>query len=179
MGNPMKSIGILFVSIALLTAFNAAVAQESVPFDTYGYVTNPAGDPVDPEWLAYCLGEGFNAGFQGTRVGTATHLGNYTSKERGCLDFSLFPIVQSRNIEMTFIAANGDELFATSEADFDFFNPPEVTWGVFEFVGGSGRFESASGGGEVRDIGIGASGAVLRMVGEISYDASDRRNSDD
>ena len=172
----MKLLGVLLFSIFSFFAINTAVAQEGVPFDTYGYVVDPA-EPVDPDWLAYCLSEGFHAGFQGTRLGTATHLGNYIETERGCLDFSLFPIVQSRNIEAVFIAANGDELYYTAAADFDFLNQPEITWGVFEFVGGTGRFENASGGGEVQDIGVGASGAVLRLVGEISYDASDRRNS--
>lgn len=174
----MKFMSQLFLSIVILSAANMAFAGESTPFDTYGYSVDPA-EPVDPEWMEYCLDQGFNLGFQGTRVGTATHLGNYISPEKGCLDFSLFPIVQSRNIEGIFVAANGDELYYTAEADFDFLNPPEIVWGVFEFVGGTGRFENASGGGEVQDIGVGMSGAVLRMVGEISYDASDRRKSGD
>jgi hypothetical protein len=174
----MKFIGVVLFSIFSFFTVNTAVAQDSVPFDTYGFVVDPA-EPVDPEWFEYCLSEGFNAGFQGTRVGTATHLGKYIEMERGCLDFSLFPIVQSRNIEGVFVAANGDELYYTSEADFDFLNQPEIIWGVFEFVGGTGRFENASGGGEVQDIGVGASGDVLRLVGEISYDASDRRASGD
>lgn len=169
----MNFIKVLLISSLIFSFYDLAVAGDSVPFDTYGSAIS--GEPVDPNWVEYCMSEGFNTGFQGYRIGTATHLGVYTATERGCLDFSLYPIVQSRNIESTLIAANGDELYYIAEADFDFLNPPEIIWGVFEFVGGTGRFENASGGGEVQDIGVGASGAVLRLVGAITYDASDRR----
>jgi hypothetical protein len=145
-------------------------AQQNVPFDTQLWLTNPAGDPVEPEWLGYCLAQGYDAAFQGTRTGTATHLGKLVSMERGCLDFSLFPVVQSRNIEMRFIAANGDELTGMAEGDFDFTqNPPRVIWASFVFTGGTGRFENATGGGE--SFGL---SSVLRHVGIISYKASNR-----
>ena len=169
----MKFINVLLISSLMFSFCNLAVAGDSVPFDTYGSAV--AGEPVDPDWVDYCESEGFDTGFQGSRIGTATHLGFYTATERGCLDFSLFPIVQSRNIESTLIAANGDELYYIAEADFNFLNPPEIIWGVFEIVGGTGRFKNSTGGGEVQDIGVGDSGAVLRLVGVITYDASDRR----
>jgi len=170
----MKLTNVLLIPSLIFSIHSLAVAQDSVPFDTYGSVFNSAGEPIDPDWLAYCVSEGFDSGFQGTRIGTANHLGVYIETERGCLDFSQFPIVQSRNIEATLVAANGDELHYVAEADFDFSNPPEIPWGVFEFVGGTGRFEHATGGGEVQDIGTGDSGAVLRLVGEITFEASDR-----
>jgi hypothetical protein len=173
----MKISLIALIAILILsTPFTSdiALAQQDVPFDTYVWVNNPAGDPVDPDWWDYCISQGFNAAFQGTRTGTATHLGTLLNTERGCLDFSLFPIVQSRNIELVFIAANGDELWGFAEADFDFsLAPPRVIEGYFEFAGGTGRFQNATGGGEVLDLDE-APGMVLRIVGTISFKASDR-----
>ena len=162
-------------ALLLLSMSGIASAQQAVPFDTYATLTDPAGDPVDPAWQAYCEAQGYDLGFQGTRTGTATHLGKYISPERGCLDFSSFPIVQSRNIEILFVAANGDELMAISEGDFDFSqNPPRLLWAFFEFTGGTGRFENATGGGEVIDSEE-APVVLFRYLGEISYTASDRR----
>lgn len=172
MKSTMFSAVVLTIIAGTFTA-GTVEAQQNVPFDTQLWVTNPAGDPVEPEWLGYCLAQGYHSAFQGTRTGTALHLGNLVSMERGCLDFSLFPVVQSRNIEMRFVAANGDELTGTAEGDFDFTqNPPRVIWATFVFTGGTGRFENATGNGESSGV-----SAVLRHVGTISYNASDRRKN--
>lgn len=53
---------------------------------------------------------------------------------------------------------------------------PLITLGIFEFAGGTGRFEHATGSGQVLDIGVGGAGDVLILVGTISFNASDRRH---
>ena len=167
----------LIVLVFIFCNFNLLMAKESLPFETFATSTNPAGDTVDPEWLEFCLDEGFHAAIAVSRVGTANHLGLYLSHERACLDFSLFPIIQARNIELTFHAANGDELSFVAEADFDYSGPePTIPWGVFEFVGGTGRFENATGGGETTEVIFVDGHDSLHFVGTISFDASDRRH---
>jgi hypothetical protein len=164
------------VPLVLFFTLDLAVAQENVPWETYGMVT-PEQPEADLDWLAYCISEGYDFGFgPSNRTGTVNYLGKYTYVERGCLDFSDFPIVRAENVTATFTAANGDELwFEAGEGYFDFSNPPEMR-AVWEFVGGTGRFENATGVGETRDIGTGESGEVLHMVGTISFNASDRRH---
>ncbi len=161
--------------LVLFFTLDLAVAQQNVPFETYEMITPEQPEPSD-SWFEYCLDEGFDSGFgPATRTGTANYLGKYTSVEWGCLDFSLFPIVQAENVIATFTAANGDELWYEAEGYFDFSNPPEMV-GVWEFVGGTGRFENATGVGETHDIGTGEPGDVLCNVGTISFNASDRRH---
>jgi len=140
----------------------------------------PEQPEADLDWFDYCISEGFDSGFgPSTRTGTANYLGKYTSVERGCLDFSFFPIVFAENVTLTFTAANGDELwYEAGESYFDFSNPPFMR-GTFEFVGGTGRFENATGSGITHDIGTGEPGEVLRNVGTISFNASDRRHGGD
>ena len=100
----------LTATLVLFFTFDLALAQENVPFETYGMVT-PEQPEADLDWLAYCIGEGYDFGFgPSTRTGTANYLGKYTSVERGCLDFSDYPIVYAENVTATFTAANGDEL---------------------------------------------------------------------
>ncbi len=86
--------------------------------------------------------------------------------ERGCLYFSLWPIVLAENVIATFTAANGDELWFEGDGTFDFSNPPEMM-GIWEFVGGTGRFENATGVGETCDIGTGEPSEILHMTGTI------------
>ncbi len=161
--------------LVLFFTLDLAVAQQNVPFETYEMITPEQPEPSD-SWFEYCLDEGFDSGFgPATRTGTANYLGKYTSVEWGCLDFSLFPIVQARNVIQTRTAANGDELTVFAEGEFDFSNPPYMR-GTFEFVGGTGRFENATGGGQTSDIGTGEPGDVFYNVGTISFNASDRRH---
>ena len=166
----------LAATLALFFTFDLAVAQQNVPFETYGMLT-PEQPDADFEWVAYCISEGYDFGFgPSIRTGTANYLGKYTYVEWGCLNF-FFPIVQA-NVIATFTAANGDELLFEAEGEFDFSKPPYMR-AIFEFVGGTGRFENATGGGETSDIGTGESGEVLHMVGTISFNASDRRHDGD
>ncbi len=172
-------VRLLAASLLMFASAEFASAQQDVPIETYASNTIAGSDPVDPLWLNFCLGEGFQGAGQITRTGTATHLGKYISRERFCLDFTMFPLVRSRNIEITLIAANMDQLFVAAEADFDYTNPaaPVVTDSYLEFVGGTGRFMNATGTGGIAGVEVTAEGIdILHLVGTISYEASDRRH---
>jgi hypothetical protein len=168
--------GTLLCLVTIPLMVGAAGAQQGRPFETYA--TTVSLDEVDDAWLNFCLAEGFHAANAQTRVGTANHLGLYVSRERYCLDFSLFPIVKARYVEITFTAADGDQLYGIAQADFDFSNPnPEVPPGVVGFGdldGGTGRFENATGSYEIVEVLLVDGFDSLHFVGTISFDASDR-----
>lgn len=168
--------GMLFYLMTIPFTVGTVSAQQGVPFETYA--TTVSLDEIDDAWLNFCLAEGFHAANAQTRVGTANHLGLYVSHERYCLDFSFFPIVQARHVEITFTAANGDQLHGIAQADFDFSNPdPTVPPGVVgygEFDGGTGRFENATGSYGIVEVLLIDGLDSLRFVGTISFEASDR-----
>jgi len=84
-----------------------------------------------------------------TTAGRATHMGAFTLDFNHCTPAGPFLV----GTEMTFAAANGDEVYATYTAgpfpvvgaDPQVFDAPVD----FVIVGGSGRFEGASGGGHI------------------------------
>ena len=85
-------------------------------------------------------------GSGGTTIasGTATHLGKWT--EEGVLTFTATsdPNLILANGEGTFTATDGDQLFTTiTDAVLDL--TTGIATGAFVFVGGTGRFEGASG----------------------------------
>ncbi len=73
-------------------------------------------------------------------VGRATHMGKMTRQEYAVLyaDGSFEGL-------MIFVAANGDELYATLDGSLDSLGPPTEGSGCYYFFGGTGRFENASG----------------------------------
>ena len=102
-----------------------------------------------------------------TGSGTATHLGqwtvtgkvNYTPDENGVLRSSG---------EATLTAANGDKLLFQIDGILD--PVAAVDQGVFRFVGGTGRFEGASGAANfVVSINPLTGGFDLTVVGKINY----------
>src|SRR5687768_11166667 len=102
-----------------------------------------------------------------TGSGTATHLGqwtvagkvNYTPDENGVLRSSG---------EATLTAANGDKLQFQVDGILDPITA--VDQGVFRFVGGTGRFEGASGSANfVVSINPLTGGFQLTVVGRINY----------
>lgn len=83
--------------------------------------------------------------------GTATHLGKISGRLEFCCDMSTGIY---KDAVGSFVAANGDELFINSWGKVIDGKLPEHPWYViswwkdpFEFVGGTGRFEGATGGG--------------------------------
>jgi hypothetical protein len=69
-------------------------------------------------------------------AGTASHLGKFTRTEHVFIDgFDISGTI-------VFTAANGDQLRATFEGGF---TSPTTAEGTYAFVGGTGRFEHATG----------------------------------
>ena len=121
----------------------ASVQSESgpetveVPFEATGEGIGTAADPEPP------CDEGFTA-TGNVAHGTATHLGEFTSVHRQCVNFQT---LEFRDGTVTYHAANGDQLHAT----FEGFLTPTAEPGVLSFdnpahpAGGTGRFEGADG----------------------------------
>ena len=114
-----------------------------------------AKDPLRPfrgrsqeEVVAPCAG-GFGALYEGG--GNATHLGLFTDSVCTRTTGGVFPLFdfQSQGIVT---AANGDQLFITSEGVTDVSSDPCVAQGVLTVVGGTGRFANASGTTQVTSL---------------------------
>ena len=105
------------------------------------------------------------------------HLGRTTLYLRQVIDFSTGRAVSE---EVTFTAANGDVLRATSVTVGTPTGPTTVSLaGTFVFVGGTGRFAHASGSANfVGSADFATHQATLTMRGRIAYDASDRAGND-
>lgn len=64
---------------------------------------------------------------------------------------------------------------AAADFDYTILEAPIIVDSYFEFVGGTGRFENATGNGAVAGVEITADGIdILHLVGTISYKARDR-----
>lgn len=140
----MKRIAILLVALSLALAAAAPVAAKGDherPFkgsaQGYGLVQQDSScPPVD-------LRSVFET------KGRATHLGKFRLDYYNCTP----PGSDVTGIEMTFVAANGDKLFADYEAHgiASVGEKPrllKITY-AFEITGGTGRFKGASGGGRI------------------------------
>jgi hypothetical protein len=101
-----------------------------------------------------------------------THLGRVTGEHSQCID----PTGQVQNPlaysdgRVTFTSASGDQLFATFEGTLIPTDVPGffAAANPFEIVGGTGRFEGASGGGQVTgslDLRVAETPIVLNLEG--------------
>jgi len=88
--------------------------------------------------------------------GTGTHLGNFSVDVAFCFCTAPDEYGEYINALFVFTAANGDELYGTIDEGFVEFFPEPYENGIIaiyndylEFTGGTGRFEGASGGGDV------------------------------
>lgn len=100
--------------------------------------------------------------------GQATHLGRTGWAGTACVSFGPQGIVV-RNGQLTLTAANGDQLFATFAASG---GPPASDGsfhldGTFTVVGGTGRFEGATGGGTFTDDGGIGIPSVITLSGTL------------
>jgi hypothetical protein len=144
----MKRLTISLVVLMLVLATAAPVAAKSDqarPFKGtaagYGMVQFDASCPALPD------GATLRSVF--TATGRATHLGTFELDYYNCTP----PGPDVTGIEMTFVAANGDEVFVAYEAhDVAAVGPDpmllEITYD-FEIAGGTGRFIGATGGGHM------------------------------
>jgi hypothetical protein len=122
-------IRLLITAMAALALSGPARAGEQVPFKgrTSGVVT--VTDVSFPFVTATVVGEG-----------VATHLGRFTLTAQSVVDVSLPGAPAAGSWTLT--AANGDQLFVTFVAVGI---APNVGRGDFTIVGGTGRFEGATG----------------------------------
>ena len=146
----------LMLALSLLLGTIPALAVER-PFALKGagvatLITDEAGNPI---------------GAIPTGSGTATHLGqwtvagkvNYTPDSNGVLHSSG---------DATITAANGDKLYVKIDGILDPITGMDQ--GAFYFVGGTGRFEGATGSANfVVTINLLTSGFDLTVVGKIDY----------
>jgi hypothetical protein len=155
---PMKrflNTHIHMLAIFLLLGSLPAVAVEH-PFSLYGAgtVTFTGGNPP--------------TGGDVTASGTATHLGQWTEDEE--LQFTYFS--NSNLIKAdgsgTFTAADGDQLF--TEIHGAVLDPATgIATGTFLFVGGTGRFEGASGSADFVVLQDPSGPFEVTAVGSIDY----------
>ena len=128
--NLMFSFRHLTLAMASLTVLGlglTASAAHPVPFkgraavEVTGVVTTP---PIQQ--------------LTGSATGEATHLGQFTRSETIVLDLTNFSFTGT----VEFTAANGDLLKADVAGQFI---SPTTAVGTYEFTGGTGRFQNASG----------------------------------
>ena len=101
-----------------------------------------------------------------TGSGTATHVGQWTVT--GTVKYTPDNGVLRSSGEVTLTAANGDKLLFQIDGILD--PVAAVDQGVFRFVGGTGRFEGASGTANfVVAINPVTGGFELTVVGKINY----------
>jgi hypothetical protein len=158
-----------------------AKRSQSVPFK--GEWTNTETPPSPPEETP----DGCAAYFNTSQVGQATHLGRFTGTGATCA-FNLrmtddppfnrsggpppFFVADFTN-EMTWTAANGDQLFLSpNEGVFvqSLTDGTSSSQGFLTISGGTGRFEGATGSVDVLALGV-----SVRFDGWITYDASSSR----
>lgn len=146
----------LMLTLLLLLGTIPALAVER-PFALHGsgvanLITDPSGIPI---------------GAEATGSGTATHLGQWTVIGNPKYTLDSNGVFHSSG-PATLTAANGDKLQVEINGILD--PVAGVDQGVFYFVGGTGRFEGASGSANfVVNINPLTGGFDLTVVGRIDY----------
>lgn len=149
-------IHVLMITLLMLLGTIPASAVEC-PFAINGsgvatLVTDPSGNPI---------------GAVATGAGTATHLGQWTVTGSPKYTPDSNGVLHSSG-EATLTASNGDKLNFTIDGILD--PVAGVDQGVFYIVGGTGRFEGASGSANfVVTINPLTGGFELTAVGRINY----------
>jgi hypothetical protein len=118
------------LAAGLLAAMGMAMVQTasaSVPFRGRGSGDVISAQPVGNLILMTAMG-----------TGDATHLGHFTRIENIWLD----PAAHTLTGDVTFIAANGDQLTVDFSAGF---TSDTTAAGTYTITGGSGRFANATG----------------------------------
>lgn len=152
----ITKIRALMLTLSLLLGTIPALAVER-PFALHGsgvatLIVDPSGIPI---------------GAVATGSGTATHLGQWTVIGNPKYTPDANGVLHSSG-EATLTAANGDKLQVAIDGILD--PVAGVDQGVFHFLGGTGRFEGASGSANfVVNINPVTGGFDLTVVGKINY----------
>jgi hypothetical protein len=123
-----KMFTLLLAAVALALPPHSTRANDQVPFQ--GSAEGAAvGVSPDPAGVVLTV----------QAEGNATHLGRFSREETILFN----PSTGALTGQITFTAANGDELFGIVEGGF--VSPTKAT-GTYTFTGGTGRFADATGG---------------------------------
>jgi hypothetical protein len=151
-----SKIRALMVMVFMLLGTLPALAVERPFALTGGGVAIPVTD-----------GSGNVIGALPTGSGTATHLGRWTVSGEVKYTPDSDGVLHSSG-EATLIAANGDQLKFQIDGILD--PVAGMDQGVFRFVGGTGRFEGASGEANfVVNLNLATGAFELTVVGKINY----------
>ena len=109
-------------------------------------------------------------------TGTATHVGSLTTDQGHCAEPTSLAFTDG---VFTFTAANGDQLRGTYFGEFVPLDPPLFSIdGHFAFTGGTGRFASATGGGDASGVqNLSTGDATVVLEGTISSVGSTTKES--
>jgi hypothetical protein len=168
----------VFALAMLVPVGGARASTGALPFRATfrGYTTGMEAPTGCPTGSAYKI---YNAGW-----GWATHLGRFTWASVHCTLFGTNPpfSVTLADGHMTYVTANGDVLltdYAVQYAYVSEFTPTQMCIdNDAVFVGGTGRFEDASGSAhehgcfDPREVPTGE--LLIDSLGTIVFDASDR-----
>ena len=149
-------IHVLMITLFMLLGTIPASAVER-PFAINGsgvatLITDPSGNPI---------------GAIATGAGTATHLGQWTVTGNPKYIPDSNGVLRSSGLA-TITASNGDKLQVQIDGTLD--PVAAIDQGVFHFVGGTGRFEGATGDANfVVHINPLTGGFELTLVGKINY----------
>ena len=124
-------MAVVLVSVALS---GPASAKDGVPFK--GVIEGTEDFTfLDPPV------EGVNLRISGSGGGNATHLGRFTATWDGDITFG----IPDSLVIHCFVAANGDEIWSVGLAAGTPPDPDQFVVGHFDIVGGTGRFDGATG----------------------------------
>lgn len=143
-----KALAVLAMAALLLTGLAAPAAgkADSRPFKGFAH-----GTVTFVPFTPGCVNnDGFNLSSAGAAVGDVSHLGETTLTSSHCTPDPGVSFIPGGR--MTLEAANGDEVYIEYEADAPFPGPGTdviVATIEFEIVDGTGRFEGATGGGDM------------------------------
>lgn len=184
----MRGSTILAATVAILTLACSGDVPTGVPLNVAPSVASrgeiaraPHTRPIKGTCQADIVSLDFLSPTSAREVVTGTcqiaHLGRATVYLRQVIDFTTGRAVSE---EVTFTAANGDILRATSITFGTPMGPTTFSLvGTFVFVGGTGRFAHASGSADfVGSADFATRQATFTMRGRIAYDASDRADNE-
>ena len=130
-----SALALSMTAMLLTTAFaGPSAAKKAVPFKGVIEGTEDFTFLDPPE-------DGINLIIEGSGGGNATHLGRFTATWHGDITFG----VEFSPIIRTFVAANGDELYAEGLGAGTPPDPDQFVVELMTITGGTGRFEGATG----------------------------------